>query len=426
MTPPHILILTLHDPTEFDFAGWLGAFARTGTLSLVVDRHSVGDTTLAALRANPVFGFVQAYGNYLNNGNVYADLDRLHRERPVSHVLAFGEDDIVRAARLRERWGLPGQTVDNALGFRDKSRTRRIVESAGMASHPAAALDHPLSLLDFIDRHWLPVYVKPRTSSGSVFGRKLATPQQLTEFLEEGFAPRIPYSEFVSDLCVEVFQPGYLHHIDGIAVGSGLAWAWPSRYLSDGLEIGRLGQRDIVGSHMMSPDDPLFGPLVDYAGRACAHLALPDGHSFHAEVFVNPGGRLSLCEIACRTGGGRVNEAIHRAGGPDLNRWQFLLQGGAASADDAANGLRLCRPERLCGWMLIPPQPGTCREVPDFAGLDGIESFVLKIAPGGMGWARTFSGDAVGHLVVSGRTEAQLLSNMQAASAHMDAHLRFE
>ena len=422
---PHVLLLTLHDPAEFDFAGWLGASAAPGSLSLVVDRDGVTEAALAVLRANPVFGFVRAYGNYLNNGNVYADLDQLHRERPVTQVLAFGEDDVVRAARLRQRWGLPGQSVDNALGFRDKTLTRRRLESAGLPSHPAAALDHPLALLDFVGRHGLPVYVKPRTSSGSVFGRKLATPQELTRFLEEGFAPRIPYSEFVSDLCVEVFQPGRLHHIDGIAAGGGLAWAWPSRYLNEALEIGRLGQRDIVGSHMMSPDDPLFAPLVDYTARVCAQLALPEGHSFHAEVFVNPGGRLSLCEIACRTGGGRINEALHRAGGPDLNRWQFLLQAGIATADDAVEGLRLCRPDRLCGWMLIPPQPGTCLEVPDFSGLDGIEASVLKIAPGGAGWARTFSGDSVGHLVVSGPTERRLRSNLQAAWAHLDAHLRF-
>ncbi|MFC6659977.1 hypothetical protein [Deinococcus multiflagellatus] len=108
MPHPHILLLTLHDPTEFAFPAWLPGLP-PGALSLVLDRDSVTADDLTALAADPAYGFVRAYPNYLNNGNVYADLDALHRTRPVTHILAFGEDDVLRAARLRERWGLPGQ-----------------------------------------------------------------------------------------------------------------------------------------------------------------------------------------------------------------------------------------------------------------------------------------------------------------------------
>jgi hypothetical protein len=423
MPHKHILLLTLHNPADFRFVEWLGD-AAPGTLSLVVDRESVSDEALAALEAEPAFGFVRAYPNYLNNGAVYVDVERLHRERPVTHVIAFGEDDVVRAARLRERWGLPGQRVDNALAFRDKSLTRVLLAEAGVPVHAGAPLSHPLELVEFVAEHGLPVYVKPRTSSGSVFGRKVATEAELVEFLETGFAPRIPYAEYVSDLCVETFNPGELFHVDGVALDGEVAWMWPSKYLTSGLEIRAFGSDVFIGSTMLGEDNPVFEPLTRYVADVCRTLALPHGHTFHAEVFVTADGEMSLCEIASRTGGGRINETLMRAGGPDLNELQFLLQSGALGTDEARE--RLAAPRTLCGWTLIPPQPGVCRSVPDFKGLAGVCCAKLKIRVGETGWSRSFSGDSIGHLIVSGGTEDELSDHLRAALVRAREGLRFE
>lgn len=421
----HILLLTLHKPGDFAFTQWLGRQIAPGSLSLVLDEESSGTEAVAALRSQPEFGFVRAYGNYLNNGQVYADLESLHAERPISHVIAFGEDDIVRAARLRERWGLRGQRVDNALGFRDKSRMRRILADAGIPVHAGMALEHPLDLIDFVRTHRLPVFVKPRTSSGSVFGRKIGTDEQLREFLRSGFAPRVPYSEYVPDLCVETFQAGELHHVDGISVDGAVAWMWPSKYLTSGLEIGAFSEDVVVGSTMLAAENPVAGALREYVGRVCHALALPHGFTFHAEVFVDSQGGLSLCEISCRTGGGRVNETLASAGGPNLNQWQLLLQSGAASAGQAATQLGAHQPRTLCGWMLIPPRRGRCLAVPDLTGLPGVRAAALNIRPGEDGWERTYSGDSMGYLVVAGDSESQLHDRMRAAIKHVDTGLRF-
>ncbi|PTA68927.1 hypothetical protein [Deinococcus arcticus] len=424
MSDPHLLLLTLHDPTEFAFPAWLPGLA-PGALSLVLDQDSVPDGALAVLRADPAYGFVRAYPNYLNNGNVYADLDALHRTRPVTHILAFGEDDVIRAARLRQRWGLPGQSVANATRFRDKVQARARVQAAGLPAHAGAALHNPLDLLDFVAAHGLPVFVKPRTSSGSVFGRKLADSAALTAFLDTGFAPRVPYAEYVSDLCVETFHPGRLYHVDGLAAGSEVVWSWPSQYLTPGLEIGAFAHTQVVGSVMLDRLDPLFGPLQAYARAACAALELPSGHTFHAEIFVHEDGSLSLCEIACRTGGGRINETLHRAGGPHLNEWQCRLQAGLVDEAAAQAQLRGLEPAQLCGWMLFPPQEGVCLQVPDFTGLPGVESAQLNIAPGEVGWARGFSGDAAGHVVVAGPDGPALAQAMRAALQRLQMGLVF-
>ncbi|WP_221088431.1 ATP-grasp domain-containing protein [Deinococcus aquaedulcis] len=424
MPHPHILLLTLHDPTEFAFPAWLPGLP-PGALSLVLDGDSVTAEDLTALAADPAYGFVRAYPNYLNNGNVYADLDALHRTRPVTHILAFGEDDVLRAARLRERWGLPGQGVASAASFRDKVLARAQVQAAGVPAHAGAALNGPLDLLDFVAVHGLPVFVKPRTSSGSVFGRQIADPAALTAFLESGFAPRVPYAEYVSDLCVETFHPGRLYHVDGIAVGAQVAWSWPSQYLTPGLEIGAFAQTQVVGSFMLSRQDPLFGPLQTYARAVCAALNLPSGHTFHAEIFVHEDGSLSLCEIACRTGGGRINDTLHRAGGPNLNEWQCRLQAGMVDEATAQAQLQTLEPAQLCGWLLFPPQEGMCLQVPDFTELPGVQSAQLNIAPGEAGWARGFSGDAAGHVVMGAPDGPALARAMGAALARVQEGLVF-
>ncbi|CAA9303288.1 MAG: hypothetical protein AVDCRST_MAG68-640 [uncultured Gemmatimonadetes bacterium] len=423
MPHKHILLLTLHNPADFRFAEWLGD-AAPGTLSLVVDRESVSDEALAALEADPAFGFVRAYPNYLNNGAVYVDVERLHAERPVTHVIAFGEDDVVRAARLRERWGLPGQRVDNAHAFRDKSLTRALLAEAGVPVHAGAPLPHPLALLDFVGEHGLPVYVKPRTSSGSVFGRKVATEGELLEVLETGFAPRIPYAEYVSDLCVETFHPGELFHVDGIALEGEVAWMWPSKYLTSGLEIRAFGSDVFIGSTMLGTDNPVYQPLTRYVADVCRTLALPHGHTFHAEVFVTADGEMSLCEIASRTGGGRIAEYLRLAGGPELNEMQFLVQSGALCTGEARK--RLTPPHTLCGWALIPPQPGVCVGVPDFTGLAGVCRAKLKIRVGETGWSRSFSGDSMGHLIVSGDTEDEVRVRLREALIRTREGLRFQ
>ncbi|WP_012692299.1 ATP-grasp domain-containing protein [Deinococcus deserti] len=260
MTNQHILLLTLHNPAEFPFLEWAGPDVVAGSFSLVVDRESVSDDVLAELHAHPAFGFVRAYSNYLNNGNVYADLERLHQQRPFTHIVVFGEDDILRAAHLRERWGLPGQGVDNAAGFRDKSLTRARFTDLGIPVHAGAPLEHPLVLLDFVAQHGLPVYVKPRTSSGSVFGRKISDPAALTAFLETGFAPRVPFAEYVPDLCVETFHPGELYHVDGLCVEGEILWSWPSKYLTSGLEIGVFAHGEVVGPHAQPRKPPVCLP----------------------------------------------------------------------------------------------------------------------------------------------------------------------
>lgn len=82
------------------------------------------------------------FENYENNGNVDLQAIELHKKYNFTHITYLAEQDIIRAARLRyhtnhnkgrkrkntkivltfsrEYLGLPGQSMDSALCFRDK------------------------------------------------------------------------------------------------------------------------------------------------------------------------------------------------------------------------------------------------------------------------------------------------------------------
>src|SRR5690349_18769225 len=62
------------------------------------------------------------------------ELEALHaaRQTGADLVLSSSEDDVLRAARIRERLGLPGQSVDSARAFRDKFVMTETVSRAGL------------------------------------------------------------------------------------------------------------------------------------------------------------------------------------------------------------------------------------------------------------------------------------------------------
>ncbi|APJ04631.1 ATP-grasp domain-containing protein [Silvanigrella aquatica] len=423
----HILVLTLHKIHEFQFEDWLKNFDNEIMLSLILDYESTTEDEIIELKNKSIFKFIKSYENYLNNGNVYLDVIKLHQEYPISDIISFGEDDVIRSARLRDKLGIKyGQSIENAMNFRDKILMKENLLRHNIAVHQGIPLENPLSLINFVENFQLPIFIKPRTSSGSVFGKKISDKNELIGFLEIGFTPRIPYSEYVSDLCVEIFQAGDLYHVDGICIDGEIPFICPSKYLFKGLQLNNFSQNNYSGSYMLSDDNPIFNKLVSYVEKVCKAFSLPNGYTFHAEVFVDEFQNLSLCEIACRTGGGRINETIEFAAGINLNKLQFLLQSRILSSKNALHLLAQDNLKSLCGFFLIPPQEGVCKAIPNFSEIKSIKKSKLNISLGEQGWRRSFSGDSFGYVIVEGNHEKDLMGKIEQAINFVIDNLKFE
>ncbi|MFF8955653.1 acetyl-CoA carboxylase biotin carboxylase subunit family protein [Streptomyces sp. NPDC014894] len=269
----------------------------------------------------------------------------------IERVLTTAESDVVRAARARERHGLPGQRTASALAFRDKLRMRRLAARHGIAVPAAAVARDAGDVADFVRAHGLPVVVKPADGAGSVGVRVLRDRRAVRACVLPAGRTHL----------VERFVPGTVCHVDGLMSEGAVLHAVPSRYLHPNLATATDGVPSVSG--MLAPRDPLARRLEEAASAVVAALPPVAGTTaFHAEFFHTPEDALVLCEIACRPGGCGIVEAHELATGVNLYAAQLRGQAGLP-----VPGREPGLPRH--GWAWFPPLPATLERLPESCSL---------------------------------------------------------
>ena len=291
------------------------------------------------------------FPRYWSNQNVEVTALELAREHKFDAVLAKDEWDILRSARIRERARIPGQDLASATAYRDKLVMKRLLRAGGVAVAEFAPFGHAFDAVEFTRARGFPVVVKPVAGVAGAHTRVLRDEEALREYLTEGVPP---------GMMIESFVAGALHHIDGLRDADGIRFACASRYVNSCLSF----QTDeYSGSVRLAAGDPLEARLVKFSEKILAALPPVHGeklHAFHAEVFVTPDDRLVACEIACRTGGGRIVEQTEMEFGLNLDRewWRAELGLKPSAPRPPAHGRRF-------GHMFIPHQGvGTVTRLP--------------------------------------------------------------
>lgn len=382
----NIVVLTLHDLRDFPLAEWARRTGAAHRLFVLAD----AETQCPGLRD------AETFPDYINNGLVERRVLEIHRAHGVDAVVSFGEDDVIRAARLREKLGLRGQRVASAEAYRCKVTMKTLLRDSGLALPAFRRIASPLDLLEFVEAQGLPVYVKPTTSSGSTGGKKIATRSELETVLASELKARLPYSEYVSDMMVESFVEGELHHVDGFWNGSAMSVAVASRYLSPSLDLGAMSANVALTSVTLAEDSPLSQKLVE--STEIALRTLPGGASFpfHAEFFVR-GDEVTFCEIASRTGGARVAPTVAHATGIDLNETSFRAQIGVPCEI-------VPTPRRLAGWTLLCPSDTRVLKDPTDCPFDWVVEYKTDAKQGDHRDGRHYSGDKIASAVIAGET----------------------
>jgi len=312
----------------------------------------VRPSLLVSARRYPQYRHIpgaRAFASYDSGGEV----ERAALAEAPRVVVARSEADVLRAARLRELLGVPGQDFASALAFRDKVLMKSILRERGVAVPGFAPVRIPLDLLGFLREHPYPVVVKPAFGSGSTGTHVLRDDADLDALLAAGLPDHAQVEQFVE---------GAMYVVDGLVTGGEVRAVFVSRYLNDCLSF-REGAH--LGSVQLTRDDPLVDRLAAYARRVLGALPTPECTTFHLEVFLTPGDDLVLCEVASRTGGALTGAAVRAATGFDLDREWFLAQvRGAAHTvrrvDGAAAG-------RSAGWVVFYPESGTLTALPSAA-----------------------------------------------------------
>ncbi|UNO38581.1 hypothetical protein [Streptomyces sp. MST-110588] len=230
---------------------------------------------------------------------------RLAREKPFTHLITDNEYDLERAARMREDFGIPGQSAASATSFRDKVVMKEV---AGRTVRTArfARLETFVDLTDFIEECAYPVVVKPVKQGGSRDICVLGSEEDLRAFSRRAWR---------EDLMVEEFIEGPMYHVDAV-LGEGYRFVAASRYLRSCLGVFS-GENS--GSVQLRPEDPFARRLEDFFDRVLEAFETPDVSAYHLEVFHTPDDELVLCEIASRVGGDRIPALTRATYGVDLH-----------------------------------------------------------------------------------------------------------
>jgi biotin carboxylase len=334
----------------------------------------------------------------------------LHRRHRFDRIVALAERDVLRAARLRKRLGIAGQTVDSAIAYRDKLVMKRALAAAGMKLASFAAVDSAASLFDFAERIGFPVVVKPRTEAGSVGVHILRSAAELDAYVQAEPA-------FRCDADAQLLAEEYVEHelclVDGIAVDGKLVWSWASAMSS---MMGHLTREPLV-CQVLAADDPLVAPLRGLAEEALAILPTLDLSIIHAEVFRTPDGGLVFNEIASRLGGAKIGTMLTHAFG--VGPVQAYLRGVAEP--DSLSLPPPAVPQQLAGFAMIRPTPGRLLSIPEECPVPGVVEY-RRSAQAGSIIAPAVSGvTSVASIVTVGGEPSEVTGRLAEAVRWFDA-----
>ncbi|WP_323747055.1 ATP-grasp domain-containing protein [Catenulispora pinisilvae] len=352
----------------------------------------------------------------------YSDVERLlplvsalHRAYPFQKVVSLFELGLLPAARISQALGLGGTTPETVELLLDKWQMRQRLEAVGVSPVAAAIGRTEDDLRAFVERHGLPVVVKPTREAGSICVLAVRTeaevPAVLARYRELGalLDPRDlagPLEEFLMEeyldgpeISVETLSFDGRHVV--VAVTDKVIGAGPAGFV----ELGHS-----MPSRHPGPDvrraEPLVFALLDAVG-------LRDGPA-HTELKLTPRGPVVI-ESHNRIGGDRINELAELVYGIDMDSYALGAPFGLVPP--------LTEPPAPAGGAAIrflTPAPGRVVEVSGAQAVSEDPALVeleIAVAAGALVPELTWSEDRVGHVIARGADAEQAIANCERLAA---------
>ncbi|WP_328665442.1 ATP-grasp domain-containing protein [Streptomyces sp. NBC_00328] len=395
------LVLNRTPLTGRRFPDWLGA---DHEVVLLTDAAAVSSDPQVRSAQLAGYAHVDIVDDFHFNPLVENQALTLHQKWKFDRVVALSEFDIMRAARLRQLFGVPGQDVASATAFRDKLTMKRILERAGVPLAPYAPVANLADLLGFIDRQGYPVVVKPRWGGGSIDVHVLNDQQDVEDLLT---THRDLGTDDGAQLLAEKYIEHELIHVDGIVVAGETLLMWPSTHGSTTCMDFKHGK--VLQSSLLDPADPLLAPVRNLTRQALAALPTPDTSMFHAEVFLDADRQLVFNEIASRMGGGLIEGVLQLGFGITLPEVYVGALSGNKPPQIPAE------PVQIAGWSLFPPTAGTVTEIPADCPVPGVTRYRRHVEPGTALTAARTSVDKIGSVLATGDTRSEVETALEEA-----------
>ena len=403
-----VLVLNRFKLARVDYRQWAHP---SDELYLITSSDSVTADETARKKELAGFAHTEVVDDYADSAMPEYLAHRLHERHSFGKVLAMSEFDLLRAGRLRDAWGVPGQSEAEALLFRDKIRMKEVLAESGVPITGYRAVDHVTDLLLAVRDLGFPLVVKPRLGAASVGVTVVENDAELDAFLT-----RNPLSagDAPAHLMAESFVSHALFHIDGIVDAGEVKVCWPSEQTTSCLEIA---QGAVCLSTFLDADDPRLRTLRDMTVRAVEALGIEETALFHAEIFGSADGFV-FNEVGCRVGGAKIRDQLEYGFDVDPIEWFARAYLGNPRYHDL-------RPEpvRQTGYALVPPRPGLVEALGEVELPPYIRLFESKISPGDVLERSTSSTSAMASFVAVGATQADVVRDLDSAVAALRSAL---
>ncbi|MSP25472.1 MAG: ATP-grasp domain-containing protein, partial [Myxococcales bacterium] len=201
-----------------------------GLAEVGAEVYGIGDSARASL-PRKLKGYLT---DYLEVPRIMDEEDVVRRAsawlhgRGVERVLTNWEPLVLLAARLRERWGVPGMSVDTVRGFRDKQLMKERVAAAGLRVPRSRRVTNAVEARAAAEEIGMPLIVKPIAGAGSADTFRVDDTPELERVLAR--------TGHVPELSVEEYVRGEEFTYDTVSIGGRPAFENVAQYLPKPLE----------------------------------------------------------------------------------------------------------------------------------------------------------------------------------------------
>ncbi|EKX64358.1 ATP-grasp domain-containing protein [Streptomyces ipomoeae] len=335
--------------------------------------------------------------------NTYPDLDPAVVAPLVEYATPF-------AARLAERYGLPGAGAGAARIMRDKSLLRRVTRAAGVLNPASQEVTSPQEVLEFSAAHPGSLVLKPANRQASVGTKVLHSLDDLdavwAECTSQDEGDRVPDRERELRMLIEQYVHGEEYSVELlVSDGEVLFSNVTGKLLYPGPRPIELGHTVPAAGIPAS----LSELLVSQTETVLRAVGFGSG-MVHCEWIVSDG-RPYLVECAGRFPGDGIPMLIEDAYGINLaGAFYTVMQGRRPEPlpRQAAGGAAI-------RFMEAAPGEVVSVDGAEEAGrLPGVLSLSLHLKPGDTVRELQSSWDRVGSVMTRGATSAEALRNAEA------------
>jgi biotin carboxylase len=304
-----VLFLSPHYPEEMlDFT--------RGLAEVGARVYGVGDMPAAALPAKVkpyLHDYVQVQG-LMNEEHALGRLVDIARQIGVDRVETLWEPMVLLAAAVREALGLVGHggiDRNTALGFRDKPIMKARLLAANVRVPRFGRSDSVEGVLSAAREIGYPVVLKPVAGAGTADTWRVDDEEQaMAKLATMGHVPEVSIEEFIQ---------GTEFTYDAVAIEGKPVFESVTQYHPPPLQGRTLEWISPAQITLRDPYIPAFEVGIALGRQVLEVLRMGTGFA-HMEWFKTKQGEAVFSEIACRSGGGKLMDAINYANDIDIYR----------------------------------------------------------------------------------------------------------